>query len=129
MRLWAAGGIIALIIVIGFVLSVPRARDGAQPVNTQTNGAVVSSVALHDTYKKGVHTITGYVLAPDACGEIGASASLVEGNIQVAVTLSQSEGVCLEVPTRLNFSTTITAPANAKLTATINGAQASTTDL
>jgi len=130
MRLWAAASILALIILVGFVLSVPRARDGVRPPETSaTQTVTVTLVALRDTYKKGVHTITGYVLAPDACSEVAATATAVEGDITIAVTLAPADGVCLEAPTRLNFSTTVTAPAGATLKATINGAVASTTDL
>jgi len=126
-RLWAAAGIIAIIILISFVLSVPRVRDGVSTTNIQPAEPAITSVALRDSYKKGVHTITGYVLAPDACGQVGATANIVDDNIQVAVTFTPSQGVCLELQTRLNFSTTVSAPAGLPITATINGALASTT--
>ena len=57
-RLWIAAAIIALVIVGGFVLSVPHTRDIGHPAAAQTAAASVPAVTLHDVYTKGVHTIT-----------------------------------------------------------------------
>jgi hypothetical protein len=131
MRLWAAAAIITLAIIIGFIFSVPRARDGAHPAKTLA-ATVTPPVSLHDVFKKGVHTITGSVETPTACSAVTASASLTPGDtptIQVALTLATSEGVCLQLPTLVKFSTTVTAPARTPITATVDGAVATTTVL
>ena len=127
-RLLVAAAIIAAFIVTGFVLSVPHTRDVAQaPI--QESAPVIPSVTLRDTFKKGVHTITGSVEAPNACATVTVLASL-QGNapsperIEVAITLSNGTGICLELPTRVGFSTTITAPAKAPFTVTVNGVAA-----
>lgn len=130
-RLWVAAAIIALVIIVGFVLSVPHTRDvfraPAPPVVT-----TVPPVTLHDVYKKGVHTITGSLMAPNACTVVTASARL-QGDassterIEVTLSTSNDTGVCLELPTLIRFSTTITAPAHLPLTATVNDSVASTT--
>ncbi|MHB8710463.1 MAG: hypothetical protein ACYC6X_02870 [Minisyncoccota bacterium] len=129
-RLWVAAIIIALVIVIGFVFSVPHVRDIAQspPQVTMT----IPTVTLHDTFKKGIHTIVGSVETTDACTGVTATSTL-EGDasstesILLSLSIPEDTGVCLELPTRTNFSTTITAPALLPITATINGSVASTT--
>ncbi|HQT82580.1 MAG TPA: hypothetical protein PLW99_00270 [Candidatus Paceibacterota bacterium] len=130
-RLWAAAIIIVVILLVGSVFSAPHTRDVAQtpsaPVATTT-----PSVTLHDAYRKGVHTITGSIEAPNACAVVSAqanplgNASTTDG-IQVAISLATDTNVCLQLPTKMDFSTTITAPANLPLSATVNGAPATTT--
>lgn len=130
-RLWVAAAIIALVIVAGFLFSVPHTREVVPAIPTQ-NTLVIPSVTLHDAFSKGTHTITGSVEAPNACTTVTATAHL-EGDasstesISVALSMPPDTGVCLEMPTRMNFSTTIAAPALLPITATINGAVASTT--
>ena len=132
MRLWASAGIIAVIILVGFVLSVPHARE--VPSSSANASAATSTpmVTVHDSYRKGVHTITGSVLAPDACTPVSVEA-MVEGGVAspqgilLALTMRGDTGVCLEVPTRINISTTILAPASLPISVTVNGAAASTT--
>lgn len=130
-RLWIAAAIIASVIIVSFLLLVPHTRDIAAttppPVSPTT-----PSVILHDAFKKGVHTITGSVEAPNACAVVTAQASLESGvaraeSIRVALSLENAAGVCLQVPTRVSFSTTFAAPAHLPLTATVNGLAASTT--
>ncbi|MDP2651617.1 MAG: hypothetical protein Q8O94_00580 [bacterium] len=134
MRLWAAAAIIALIVIAGFVLSVPHTRDVAQTETSQDSVVSVPSVTVHDTFKKGVHTITGSLEVPNACVIVSAQAVLVgdasspEG-ILVALSLSDDGGVCLQVPTRTSFSATIATPARVPITATVNGVTATTTAL
>ncbi len=132
-RLWIAATIIALIIILGFVFSVPRTGDISRaPEESIAKVVVVPSVTLHDAFKKGTHTITGSLLAPNACANVAAHASLA-GNasstqgILVAITLVTDTNVCLQLPTRINFSTTIVAPAHLPLSAIVNGSVATTT--
>lgn len=134
MRLRAAAGIIALIIFGGFILSVPRTRDGNAVPKEEVATVTTSSVTLRDTYKKGVHTISGSLEVPNACVSASAEASAVGGaddasGILVAITLTSGEGVCLQLPTQVKFSTTVSAPAALPLTATVNGVAATTTVL
>jgi len=133
MRLRAAAVIIALIVLIGFFISAPRVRDGSQ-ASTQHAATVTPDVTLHDVFKKGVHTVTGSLQAPNACAGVTALASLAgeittPRGIVVAITMTPSDGVCLQLPTVLRFSTTISAPAKLPLTATVNGNNATTTVL
>lgn len=130
-RLWIATAIIALVIIAGFLFSVPRTREVAQAPLAQ-NTTIVPSVTLRDTFSKGTHTITGSVEVPNACTVVTASA-ILEGSasstesILVALSMPTDTGVCLEMPTRVNFGATVVAPALVPITATVNGSVASTT--
>ena len=131
-RLRVLAAIIACVILAGFVLSVPHTRDIGKPA-VQNTVPAVPAVTLHDSFKKGVHTITGSFQAPDACTTVQASASLVGGDasstdsIMVGLSLSDDSGVCLQVPTRATFTTTISAPARLPIQATVDGVVATTT--
>lgn len=130
-RLWLAAAIIALALLIGFAISVPHtARDTRQA--DASEAAKVPAVTLHDSYKKGTHTITGTVMAPNACSSASAQAfptgdASDPSGIQVAVVLTTDTGICLQVPTRTAFSATVSAPGELPLSATVNGALATTT--
>ncbi|MDB5244742.1 MAG: hypothetical protein JWN18_612 [Parcubacteria group bacterium] len=131
-RLWLAAGIIALVIGVGFAISVPHTtRDTVQKSASQ-NATTTPIVLLKDSYKKGIHTLSGSVTAPDACNTLATDAQLVGDasstqSISVTLTLSSAPGVCLELPTVLKFSTTVTAPSGLPVTARVNGVAASTT--
>jgi len=132
-RLWAAAAIIAAVLFLGFALSVPHTRDVAEaPTTAETTN--VPSVSLRDVFKKGTHTITGSIKAPNACTVVTATATAV-GNassterIHIDISMAEDQGVCLQLPTTENFSTTIAAPANLPLRATVNGEEATTTML
>ena len=131
-HLWAAAIIIAFVVIVGFVLSVPHTRDVAQTPSSQNKEASVPPVTLHDAYKKGLHTITGSIEAPNACTAVTAHATFLNDassteRILVALSVPEDVGVCLQVPTRVDFSATVSAPANIPLTATVNGSVATTT--
>lgn len=128
-RLLIAAAIIGGAIIIGFVLSVPHTRDLPRPVEPEKVTPAIPTVSLHDGYKKGVHTITGNVTAPNACTQVAAHASLASStqSIVVAATFAADSGVCLQVPTRITFSTTLAAPGGLPLSATVNGVSATIT--
>lgn len=131
-RLWLSAAIIAFVVVIGFVLSVPHTRDVGKVAQGEDTATSVSEVTLHDSYKKGVHTISGSLVVPNACTNVIAEASLVgdssaPSGILVALSAPKDSGVCLQVPMPANFTVTITAPAHLPISATINGTAATTT--
>lgn len=132
-RLWIAAAIIAFIVIVSFALSVPHTRDVPLTTTLQTESTNTPVVTLHDSFKKGVHTITGSIEAPNACTVLDAEAKLLNGasstdGILIEISMPEDSGICLQIPTRLNFSTTISAPANIPITATVNGLIATTTD-
>lgn len=127
-----AASIIAVVIIASFVLSVPHTRDipgtSLSPTVTQS----VPLVTLHDSFKKGLHTITGSIEAPNACTIVTANASIVGDatstkSILVAISQASDAGVCLQLPIPIKFSVTISAPAELPITATVNGLSATTT--
>jgi hypothetical protein len=131
LRLWTSAAIIAVIIVVSFMLSVPHTSEVPRPPAPENAAPAVPAITLHDSYKKGVHTITGSLIAPNPCTVATAAASLVGASstpsILVAVTLPEDTGVCLEEPARTTFSATISAKAGLPLHATVNGLAATTT--
>lgn len=133
MRLWVAATIIALIILVGFIISVPHTRDIPNEKPAAEAPATVPTISVRDIYRKGVHTLTGSVLAPDPCTTLSASAELsgttTSQSILVTLTMPQDTGVCLEQATPLPFSTTVTAPADLPLTVVLNGSAAAVNPL
>ena len=128
-RLWIVATIIASIIVAGFALSVPRARDGALPPAAPVKEEKVPEVTVHDVYRKGMHTITGSLTAANACMSAQAEASLQGGAILLNITMPEDTGVCLQEETTVRFSTTVTSPDTLPIRATVNGKEATTTEL
>jgi len=130
-RLRVLTAIIASVILVSFFLSAPRTRDGAKPI-VQDTATMVPVVALRDSFKKGVHTITGSLTAANACTTVSADASLsgdASNTILVTLSVPEDSGVCLQVPTQELFTTTVSAPARLPITVTLNGTLATTTPL
>lgn len=130
-RLWISAVIITFVVVVGFMLSVPHTSD---VVRTPTNTAATSvpQVTLHDVFKKGMHTITGSLSAPNACTVVTATAAAIGSassteSIRVAISMTEDIGVCLQLPTSKSFSTTVAAPVHLQITATVNDSLATTT--
>ncbi len=133
-RLLIVAAILAGVILASFALSVPRARDIAPLAGGENSSVETPSVALHDSFRKGIHTITGSVKAPNACTTASASAALVGDasnptGILIEISLPEDTGVCLKRSTAMKFSTAITAAASLPLTATVNGAAATVSSL
>ena len=132
MRLLASSAIIVIVILITFALSVPHTRDAKVDSVLLPETELVPSVTIRDSFKKGVHTISGSVEAPNACASVSAS-STIAGNasstqsILVAISLDPDSGICLQVPARIHFQTTVSAPADLPISATVNGSSATTT--
>lgn len=129
-RLWISAAIIAIIVLVSFALSVPHTYDGIQPA--EIAAPVPPVVAVRDAFKKGSHTIAGSIKAPDACTTAHAEAVYVAsstGSIVVTISMPEDTGICLEVPTMLQFSTTVDAAAGLPIVVMVNGVQASTTPL
>jgi hypothetical protein len=131
MRLGISAGIIAVIIFIAFALSVPHTRDVAIK-KPAVEAPSIPIVALHDVYKKGTHTISGSLVVSNACTTVSVNASLAGGasstqSIALTLTSDVGSGICLQVPTRATFQTTLTAPNTLPIQASVNGIVASTT--
>lgn len=131
-RLWVVATIFVVIIVVLFAVFAPRARnvvDDSAPRTTTTG----PSVALHDVYKKGVHTISGLLQVPNPCTPISAEAVLSNNSgipsILVDIKSQESYGVCLERKTLAKFTATIVAPPSLPIRVQINSVLASTTPL
>jgi hypothetical protein len=140
MRVWSAAAVIAAILIIGFVLSVPEVRDLGATKPAALQASSTPMVYIHDVYKKGVHTITAELALPDACTTVSGEADVTPSatpdstsspqapdTINLALDMPSDSGICLEEPATTTLSYTATASAGATITATINGNNASTT--
>lgn len=133
MRLWISAAIIALVIFASFALSVPRTRDSEKESLLSSNVSTSSpNVILRDSFKKGLHTITGSIEAPNVCASVSVSAVVTKSassteSIAVAILMHKDSGICLQVPARINFQTTVSAPANLPIIVTVDGSFATTT--
>ncbi len=130
-RLWVVATIIAVVVLTGFVLSVPHTKD-VDTVSLQSAAQFVPEISIRDSFKKGLHTITGSFVAPNACVSptVRTSMTTVEPDtesILVELSFPEDSGVCLQMPTRVSFSDTIRASANLPIIATVNGIAATTT--
>jgi hypothetical protein len=134
-RLWAAGAIIAGIILIGFALSVPHTRYNLEkPVAPLPVSKEAPPVTLRDTLKGGVHTLTGSLEVPTVCTTASATAILggsASGTpyILLDIVAPEDQGVCLLRSTTARFSATVIAPANTPVRAQVNGVSTTVTSL
>lgn len=130
-RLFTSALIIAAVVVLGFVLSVPRAREVSEPAPPAAVSPV-PSITLRDSFKNGTHTITGSLIAPDVCTLPTATAAVENAParpaILLAVLLPDDPQVCLAIPTTRSFTVSVEAPEGTPVTATINGLAATTTN-
>jgi len=133
-RLFVSSAIIALAILISFVLSVPHTRDVEQKLSSTVEVTSIPVVTLRDSFKKGLHTISGSLQVPNACTGVSASATLAGNSsstesVVVAISVQSDSGVCLQLPTQASFQTTISASANLPFIVTVNGSLATTSPL
>jgi hypothetical protein len=92
------------------------------------------SVALRDTFKKGIHAITGSIEVPNVCTTVNAEATLVgtastTQSILVAISMPEDSGICLQEATPVSFGVTLNAPVHLPITVTVNDNVATTTSL
>jgi hypothetical protein len=132
-RLRITATIIGCIILAVFLLSAPHTREIVNKESSISIASTTPVVPLSDSYKKGVHTITGLITAPTVCTTLSVDASLIDRDstpsILLTLSLPKDVGICLQRETSLRFSKTITAPANLPIITTVNGVVASTTAL
>ena len=133
-RLWVVATIIAVLILASFVFLVPHAREDALEARPSTLEPNIPTFALRDAFRKGLHTITGSIEVPTVCTEVRAEVSLVGAtssaqSIFVAVSVPEDSGICLQRKSTVQFSTTLTAPANLPVKVLVNGVEATTTDI
>lgn len=132
-RLWAAAAIIALVVIGGFALSVPHTRDIVLNASNHSAPATTTAfVTLHDRFAKGSHTLTGYLMVPDACTTVSADATPVgdastTASILLSLSVPADTGVCLVLPTKASFSASVIAPEGVPIQVMVNGTVASTT--
>jgi hypothetical protein len=132
-RLYLIAGAIALVIIAGFALSVPRLRDAGRSASEAPAAASATPlVYLHDAYKKGTHSLTGKVAIADPCIPVSAEAHALPAAsgtppaILISLDIPPPTGVCLEETATATFMLTVAAGSDASFSASINGTDAST---
>lgn len=132
-RLSTVALILAIAIIGGFFLSVPRAREAQEPESAHVPvlASTTPLASLHSSFKKGVRTITGSVTAPNACTSVSAEAVLTGAStsprILLDISMPEDTGPCLQVPTNVPFTASLVAPAEAAIDVRVNSVVASTT--
>ena len=132
MRLWAAATVMAIVIIGVCIVSLPHTKNLSTPTASRAEASSTEPVVtLQDVYRKGVHTLSGTLQAPDACTFATASATLIGAtsssqSIVLAISMPADVGVCLQLPQPTAFSTTLSAPQGLPIAVTVNGATAST---
>lgn len=122
-------------LILGFIYFVPPTNDlSVTPEEGVVPATTTPSVTVKDSYKKGTHTITGSILAPNACTVVTATSNVVPSVasstpavITLRISMPEDTGICLQVPQEKSFSVTAVAGADAVIQATVNGQMASTT--
>ena len=89
MRIWSAAAVIALVLLLGFILSVPHAHDGGSRASA-TAATSTPVVSVHDTFKKGTHTIKISLAAPDACTSVTGQTSVEPASGSVSTSSPQA---------------------------------------
>lgn len=133
-RLWIVAALIACLILASFLVSFLRAKEATRPSTAvpALTGTTTPAVSFKDTYRRGTHTLSGTVTAPDACVTPEVNATL-QGDasstqsILLSISLPEDTGVCLQIPTEVPFSTTLNAPSGLPITVAVNGVIATTT--
>lgn len=130
-RLWTSAGIIAVVIFVSFVITVPHTRDLPVPVVSEAETQTIPNVSIRDAFKKGTHTITGSIMAPNPCTSVSVTAEIVGAtssqSILLSILMPSDAGVCLQIPVLKSFSTTMNGPSGLPIQATVNGISATTT--
>jgi len=120
------GGVVFVLLVIGGVVFFAT-RTGTHEsldIPTKDTAQKTAPVAVSHTFKKGVHTFTGERVLGTPCDTLGAEAVLVEeGRVEVRITETPAEGMCLVRPTTMTFSASVEAPENASVVVLVNGEQ------
>ncbi len=125
-RFYLVIGILVAVLAFVFLFSVPRTYDDVDEQIIVVSETEAPKVSLKDVFKKGAHTLTGSIEAPNACASVDAEAMYEkdvsgEERISIAITLTQHDGICLQLPTQLRFSESVSAPADLPISVTVNG--------
>lgn len=119
---------------LSIFIFTPRLPDGthtvAQLAATSTQ-PVITLVSLHDSYRRGRHTITGALTVPTACYVVTTQSALVPSTtpavIRLNLTVPTDTGRCLLLRATTTFSVVQKASRSAFVKAYVNGAFATST--
>ena len=111
----------AVIVIGGIIFFATRIGTHESSDVLLEQESAPASVELSRSYAKGAYTFTGTRSMPTSCDSVVAEAVLTEqGGIEVHVTETFADGMCLMRITPMKFSATVTAPEDAPVTVFIN---------
>jgi hypothetical protein len=116
-----------IVLVILFVLFVPHSNEEEELLPINEGPSEVYEVVLNTTYDEGLYDIEGSIVAPTPCTHVSATALVIPGTpdtVQVNIAMPPDTDICLQVLTEMPFEVSIEARENARIEASVNGAQA-----
>jgi hypothetical protein len=130
MRIALSVFLASIILVAGFVFSIPHAnKDNEIGPSVETKSlSILPTIFIHDTYKKGIHSITGSLAIPTPCMKATTEALVLphEGSttpqiIHIEISIPEDAGPCLQLAATSTFSASLSADANVVIEASVNG--------
>ncbi len=119
--------IIAFVVLITFVLSVPRSQnEQVQDYESPSLSTTTPKLLITEEHDRGVRTFSGSLDVSNACTVVSAEAELVGNasstqNIALYVIAPTMEGVCLQIPKTIEFEASIEAPEDLPVEVYVNG--------
>jgi hypothetical protein len=128
MRSWIIAGALIIALIGAYGVYALKAGEGANAPKTPAASAPAAALAsVKDIYSKGTHTVSGIVLAPDACTEVETTVATSSGPSLYLVTPAD-DGICLQLPTEVSFSAAVDAGATTSVRVYLNEQLATTTN-
>lgn len=133
-RLLIVTAVLVALIALSIFIFTPRLPDGkhkAVSVTATSTSPVITLVSLHDSYRRGKHTITGALTVPTPCYTVTANSALVPSTtpevIRLNLTVPTDAGRCLLLRATTTFSVIQKANRSAFVKAYVNGTFATST--
>ena len=133
-RLLIIAGVLIALGVLSIFIFTPRLPDGTHTVASVAvtpATPVITLVSLHDSYRRGKHTVTGALTVPTPCYVVTAQSSLVPSTTPQVIRLNLSvpadTGRCLLLSATTTFSVVQKATRSAFVKAYVNGTFATST--
>ncbi len=128
MRAWHFLAILLIVVVAAYAFYAYHTSEGVVPPKAAVKPSATLASITH-AYAKGTHTVSGTVLAPDACTNVNATASFASSSdeIRVDIEAPADQGLCLQLPTAVTFSVKASGDSSATAAIYLNGALATTT--
>ncbi len=121
--------------IIGTIFSSAKVSNDVRPVSivATTTSPIITLKLLKDSYRRGIHTISGAVVVPNPCYVVNARTSLIPSTTPTVIRLDLSvpeyTGRCLELTATTTFITKQKAEKRATITTYLNGVLTATSTI